>query len=305
MNLSSLALAFGVAWTPVAVSVPEAVPVRLTAAPIVAVDANGMKRTWEDAVADLATARVVAVGEQHNLLSHHLIQAEVLTALASRTPRLAVAFEMVTIEEQPILDDFMSGRTSEADFGAWWKKHWGQEYAIYKPIFDAAKAANVPAYGLNAPLGVVRAVAKNGLASLSAADRARLPAVIEESSDARYREYVRESVAGHGPLTPEQIKNRLTAMAIWNETMGEKTAAIAASGRVVLVIAGAGHVLYKAGVPESAARRGSGPVKVLIPWNAMPAKEELALSDWFRIIDGKETPAAPRHEDSWFQLSGF
>ncbi len=306
MNLPALALSFGVAWTPVAVQIPEAAPVPAAAAPIVAVDANGTTRTWEEAIADLGTARVVAVGEQHNLLSHHLIQAETLTALAARTPRLAVGFEMVTIDQQPLLDAFMSGKTSEAEFAVWWKKIWGQEYAIYKPIFDAAKAAGAPAFGLNAPLNLVRAVSKNGLASLPAADRARLPAVIEESSDPRYRDYVLKSVTGHGQLTPEQIKNRLQSMAVWNETMGEKAAAIAASGRVVLVIAGQGHLYYKAGLAESAERRGTGPVKVLLPWVAMPTKDELALADWFRLIGQDETTEAQRHEDLWGRLtSGF
>jgi|CXWL01.1.fsa_nt_gi uncharacterized iron-regulated protein len=307
MNLPSLALAFGVAWTPVSVSVPEGVPVHpADAAPIIVIDANGATRTWDEAVADLATARVVAVGEQHNLLSHHLIQADVLKALAARTPRLAVGFEMVSIDQQPILDAYMSGKTPEAEFAVWWKKVWGQDFAIYKPIFDAAKAAGASAYALNAPLNLVRAVSKGGLASLPPADRARLPAVIEESSDPRYREYVKQSVSGHGPLTPEQLKNRLQSMAVWNETMGERAAAIAASGRTVLVIAGQGHVLYKAGLAESAQRRGSGPVKVLLPWSEMPAKDELALSDWFRLIEKAQTTDAQDRDDLWHPLTiGF
>ena len=190
---------------------------------------------------------------------------------------------MVGFEDQSTLDSYLSGALSEADFSIWWKKNWGYDFAIYKPIFDAAKAAGVPAYGLNAPRILVKAVSKGGLSSLSPADRARLPASVRESDDARYRAFVQESVAGHGPLTPDQLKNRLEAMAVWNETMGEKAAAIAASGRVVLVIAGQGHVLYKAGVLESAARRGAGSVKVLLPLSAAPQADELALADWFHL----------------------
>ena len=270
MDLPALALAFGVAWTPVAAPAPQAV-IQPAAAPTV-FDSNGTSRTWDEALADLATARVVAVGESHDDAAHHRLQAEVLTALAPRTP-LAVAFEMVGFEDQATLDAFMSGATSEADFAAWWKKNWGYDFAIYKPIFDAAKAAGVPAYGLNAPRVLVKAVSKGGLASLSPSDRARLPASIRASDDARYRKYVLDAVSGHGPLTPDQLKNRLEAMDVWNETMGEKVAAIAAAGRVVLVIAGQGHVLYKAGVPESAARRGAGPLKVLLPLAAAPTAQ--------------------------------
>jgi len=286
MDLPALALAFGTAWTPVAVTAPKGVPVgpasTVRSAPAV-YDALGAARSWNEALADLATARVVAVGESHDDAGHHLIQAEVLAALAARNPRVAVAFEMVGFEDQAVLDSFMSGALSEAGFAVWWKKNWGYDFALYKPIFDAAKAAGVPAYGLNAPIALVKAVSRGGLSSLSPADRARLPFRIEQSADARYRAYVEESVSGHGPLTPDQLKNRLEAMAVWNETMGEKAAAIAAEGRTVLVVAGAGHVIFKAGVLESASRRGAGPVKSLLPQPAAPQADELPLADWFRI----------------------
>lgn len=247
-------------------------------------DARGARRTWNEALADLASARIVAVGEAHDNEEHHKIQAEVLTALAALTPRLAVAFEMVGFEDQAVLDTFMSGAMSEKDFAAWWNARWSHNFSLYKPIFDAAKAAKVPAYGINAPIDLVKAVSKGGLSSLSPSDRARLPFLIRESDDARYRAYVEESVSGHGELTPDQLKNRLQSMAVWNETMGEKATALTASGRVVLVIAGYGHVFYKAGVLESAARRGAGPVRAFLPWTA-PQVGDLALADWFRVSD--------------------
>lgn len=286
MDLPALALAFGAAWTPIAVPVPAGVPVGPAPAAFAAsavFDASGAPRSWDEALADLATARVVAVGETHDDAAHHRLQAEVLTALAARTPRLAVAFEMVGFEDQAVLDSFMSGALSEAGFAVWWEANWGYDFALYKPIFDAARAVGAPAFGLNAPRGLVKAVSRAGLASLPPADRARLPVKIEPSADARYRAFVEENVAGHGPLTPDQLKNRLEAMAVWNETMGERAAKLAAEGRVVLVVAGQGHVLYKAGLLESAARRGAGPAKALLPWSAAPQGGELALADWFRV----------------------
>ena len=283
MNLPALALAFGVAWTPFTVPLPKGTPVIPLAAPGSVFDASGALRTWDEALADLATARIVAVGESHDSAPDHTLQAEVLTALAAKNPNLAVAFEMVGFEDQATLDAFMTGALPEADFAVWWKKNWGYGFSLYKPIFDAAKAANIPAYGLNAPIGLVRAVSKNGLASLSAADRARLPARIMQSADLRYRRFVLDAVSGHGPLTPDQLRNRLEAMAVWNETMGEKAAGIAAGGRAVLVIAGQGHVLYKAGILESAARRGAGVVKALLPLTDAPQPDGLAFADWFRV----------------------
>lgn len=279
MDLPALALAFGVAWSPVSVPSPKGVPVGPAAGTVY--DGTGAVRSWSDALAALASARVVAVGESHDDPAHHALQAEVLTALAARVP-LAVGLEMVAAEDQPALDAFLSGATSEKDFAVWWKTNWGFDFALYKPIFDAAKAAGVPVRGLNAPREIVKAVGKRGLAGLTPAERGRIPAVILESADARYRKYVLDSVSGHG-APPSAIPRMLEAMAVWNETMGENAAKLAAEGKVVLVIAGQGHVYYKAGVLESAARRGAGPAQVLLPWSAVPQPAELPLADWFRL----------------------
>lgn len=281
MDLPALALAFGVAWSPVAVQMPIVVPVGPAPAAGAVYDGAGAARSWADALAVLASARIVAVGETHDDASHHALQAEVLTALAARVP-LAVGLEMVSAEDQPTLDAFMSGATSEKDFTVWWKANWGFDFALYKPVFDAAKAAGVPVRGLNAPREIVKAVGKRGLAGLTPAERGRIPAVILESGDARYRKFVLDSVSGHG-APPAAIPRMLEAMAVWNETMGENAAKLAAEGKVVLVIAGQGHVFYKAGVLESAARRGAGPAQVLLPWSSVPQAAELPLADWFRL----------------------
>ncbi len=280
MDISALALAFGVAYSPVAVHVPQAVPFIAAPFPSAVYDSLGVTHTWDEALSDLATGRIIAVGESHDDASHHKLQAEVLTALASRVP-LAVAFEMVSFEDQAVLNSFMSGTMTEPDFAVWWKKSWGYDFSLYQPIFAAAKAAKVPAYGINAPIDLVRSVGKLGIAGLSPKDRARLPASIQESGDSRYRDYVRDAVSGHG-APPAAVIRMIEAMSVWNETMGEKAAAIAAEGRSVLVIAGEGHVIYKAGLIESAARRGAAPSKVLLPMTGAPVPEDLALADWFR-----------------------
>jgi uncharacterized iron-regulated protein len=281
MDLPALALAFGVSVAPMTIPTPIGVPMSAPAAASAVYDSSGAPRTWDDALSDLATARVVAVGESHDDASHHRLQAEVLTALASRVP-LAVAFEMVCYEDQAVLDAYMAGTMSEPDFAVWWKKNWGYDFSLYEPIFAAAKAAKIRAYGINAPIDVIRKVGKAGIAALSAQDRARIPASIQESGDSRYRDYVRDAVSGHG-APPAAVGRMIEAMSVWNETMGEKVSLLTAEGRTVLVIAGEGHVLYKAGLIESAALRGAAPAKVLLPMTGAPKPDELALSDWFRI----------------------
>lgn len=276
------------------------VPTLWTGAAAIVESPSGALVTENDLAAAIAGAGLVAVGEKHDSADHHRVQAEVLASLAARVPATAVGLEMVSYEDQPTLDAFASGAMSEAAFAAWWKTNWGFDYALYKPVFDEARRRNLPLYGLNAPAALVKAVSKNGLAALSPADRARLPFVIAESSDARYKQFVLDSVAGHGPLTPDQLAHRLEAMAVWNETMGEQAARRVAEGRTLFLVAGEGHVLYRAGVPESARRRGVAKTVVVLPYPFAPeagvdvpemlrrlrdpATGELEQADYFRLI---------------------
>jgi uncharacterized iron-regulated protein len=267
MDLPALAVAAGIAgWTPAPVPAPPtaAAPRALPAEVVVVASPSGSLESWGAFADGLLAARVIAVGEKHDEASHHFVQAKVLAAVAERDPALVVGLEMVSQDQQAFLDDFLAGKTSEADFSTWWKKTWGFDYAIYKPIFDAARLKRLKIYGLNAPIALVKAVAKKGISGLTPAERAALPATVEESSDPRYRAFVKDSLSGHG-LPPDAMRRMIEAQAVWNETMGAKTAELAASSRV-LVIAGQGHMLWRAGIPESAARRGAGPAAVVLPY---------------------------------------
>jgi uncharacterized iron-regulated protein len=300
MDLSALAVAAGLAgWTPSPVAAPRAAaPAReVPAAVVVVASPSGAIEDWDAFAGGLLAARVIAVGEKHDEASHHLVQAKVLSAVAERDSNLVVGLEMVSQDQQSALDDFRSGKTSEADFAVWWKKHWGFDYSVYKPIFDAARAKDLKIVGLNAPIALVKAVAKKGLSGLTPEERAALPSSIQESADARYQAFVKDSLSGHG-LPPEAVSRMIEAQAVWNETMGAKTAELAAASRV-LVIAGQGHMLWRAGIPESAARRGAGPAVVVLPYPLDgeslpvfeqlkrlrdPASGDLALADDFVLI---------------------
>lgn len=251
---------------------------------------------WER---ELSLADIVYVGEKHDESEHHKVQAEVLKALHARKPGIAVGLEMISHDKQAALDDFIAGKTSEADFKLFWNKEWGYNYSLYEPVLGYCLKNGVPLVALNAPRPVIVQIARGGLASLTPAQRALLPASVQESSDARYRDYTRKSIREHDPnMPPEREKRMLEAMAAWNETMGEKTAA-AAKDRPLLVIAGHGHLLYKAGIAESAARRGTGAFAVVLPFpldgpaastgEALkelldPAAKNLQFADYFRLL---------------------
>ncbi|MDX6770867.1 MAG: ChaN family lipoprotein [Elusimicrobiota bacterium] len=300
MDLSALGLSAVLAVTPPAVvpggPVPSSAP---GAVPTVVARQGAALTGWADYLDAVAAADLVAVGEKHDEAAHHRVQAEVLVEMALRGRDMVVALEMATPDDQPTLDAFLAGTMSETDFAAWWDRTWGYSYALYRPIFDAARAVGIPVAGINAPRALVKEVARKGVAGLSPADRAKLPASIQESADARYRAYVEASLDGHGPMPPDRRARMIEVQAVWNETMGENAARLAATGRLVVVVAGQGHAFYGAGVPESAARRRPLKSVVVLPYpldgGAMslpdqlralqdPASTDIALGDYFRLL---------------------
>lgn len=295
MELNALGLAAALAVTPPAVPTAAPVPSAAPGAPPAVIARQGAALTgWSDYLDALAAASVVCVGEQHDQAPHHAVQAETVRELAARR-QVTVGLEMVSTDQQGTLDDFMAGRMSEADFAAWWDKNWGYPYSIYKPIFDAAFAARLPVHALNVPRALIREVARKGVAGLTPAERARLPAAIQESGDARYRAYIEASLDEHGPMPADRRARMREAQAVWNEAMGENAAALAAGGRLVVVVAGQGHMLYGGGIPESAARRGAAALTVLPYGDGMslpgaiarlrdPASADIHLADFFRLL---------------------
>lgn len=295
MDLSTLGLSAVLAVAPPAAPPPSPVPSSAAnAVPTVVARQGAALTSWADYLQALSAASVVCVGEEHDKASHHRVQAETVAELAARRP-VTVALEMVSVDQQGTLDDFLAGRMSEGDCAAWWDKAWGYPYAIYKPIFDAARAAGLPVKGINVPRALVREVALKGIAGLAPAERAQLPAVIAQSSDARYRAYIESSLDEHGPMPADRRARMREAQAVWNEGMGANAASLAAGGRLVVVVAGQGHMLWGGGIPESAARRGATSVTVLPYGEGLtlpdalarlraPGSAELPLADYFRLL---------------------
>ncbi len=93
-------------------------------------------------VKDLATARVIYLGERHTLERHHATQARVIDELAQGGSSLVVAMEQLESSQQAEIDRFNRG---EFDFDGLaraisWEKHW-PGYRQYRPVLEAARRA--------------------------------------------------------------------------------------------------------------------------------------------------------------------
>jgi uncharacterized iron-regulated protein len=208
-------------------------------------------------------SQVVYVGETHDQPLDHQAQLAALKAMRiARGSKIAVGFEMLDSTLQPVLDDYAAGKLTEEEFLAKvdWKKAWGFDFAMYKPLFDMIVQNKLRALALNVPHGVVSKIARGGLESLSSDERKLLPEKVEITKHKKYNDYLKESFGGHGDNPMAKIitiDNYLASMAAWNEGMGARIADFvnANPGYEVLVVAGNGHVMYNAAIPASVKAR--------------------------------------------------
>ena len=224
-----------------------------------------------DELADrLAGARVVFIGEFHTHPEQHHHQLEIVRALYERDHDLVLALEVFERKWQPLLDKWVSGRISEADF----KKVVSDEIltadtaAVYWPLLLWAGQNRVPLLALNAPRSVTAKVAKNGLDSLPDRDRSLIARDIRLGPE-EYRERVVSALGHHhGGVNPD---NFFAAQVVWDETMAETLAGYLSSEagrrRRAVVIAGNEHIFRGHGLPDRTARRlpGAGQVLIICP----------------------------------------
>jgi uncharacterized iron-regulated protein len=209
-------------------------------------------------VAQLATKRVVFVGETHDRNDNHLNQLEIIKRLRELDPNIAIGVEYFQQPFQKQVDDYIDERIQENEFlrATEYYPRWGYDYRLYAPIFRYAREQHIPVRALNVPTALVSAVAKVGIAGLSGNERAYLPHEIEPA-DEDYRNRLREAFEEHAGMEPDAFNHFVEAQLVWDEGMAESAAVYlnANPGRRMVILCGAGHVEFGSGIPQRLERR--------------------------------------------------
>lgn len=219
-----------------------------------------VQTTPQGMLAELQQADVIYLGERHDSTADHAAQLAIVQALHQQNPNLAIAMEMFQRPFQPVLDRYIAGEISEADLvaGTEYETRWGFPWELYAPILRFAQAQKIPVLALNAPREVVRKVARQGLESLQPEDWTYIPPQDQiDTSNAAYRQYVRQAFGGHGGHGTFNFDHFFTAQVIWDETMAANISQFrqANPDHTVVVLAGQGHVVYGYGIPDRVERR--------------------------------------------------
>ncbi len=245
----------------------------------------------------LAQARVVLVGERHDHPGHHAIQLELLRRLADQGP-LVLGVEWLTQEAQPACDALSRGQISVEQFRdrVHWEEAWGYPWKMFAPIFAEVRARKLTLVALNAPLEVVRQVAKGGLNSLSPAQRAAIAPALD-LDDPAYRRQMAGQFAFHRVKDPQAQENFFAAQVVRDETMAHNLAQ-----RLVpwpdghkrgLVLAGAGHLAGDMGLPPRITRRLPGVKLLLVLPVSSQGAQAMAAQKGAADLLAVSTPAPP------------
>lgn len=219
----------------------------------------------------LAGVPVVCLGEEHDDPDHHGFQAEVVRRLgaasASSRQRQATGFEMFQRPFQPVLDAYGAGQRTEDEFLAQteWKTRWGFEYDLYRPVVQQAIASQTSLLALNAPKELTSLVSKGGLDSLTAQQRAQLPAQIDLTNQPHRAWFARATEGAHPPSGADGFERFYSVQVVWDTSMADVSAQWIASmtpmRAQVAVIAGNGHC-HDLGIPLRLQQRNVASVSV-------------------------------------------
>lgn len=218
----------------------------------------------------LAAQRVVLLGEIHGQADDHRWQLDVLTALHRRRPDMAIGFEMFPRGVQAVLDRWVAGELSEAEFlkEADWDAVWHYDAEFYLPLFRFARQHRLPMLALNVDRSLVREVGARGWDAVPDARRQGVsrPA---PPTDA-YRKALQAVFDSHADLRKAagRFDHFVEAQVLWDRAMAEGVAEHLQHHpqRLVVGILGAGHIQHGHGVPHQLRAMGVTRQSSLLTW---------------------------------------
>ena len=253
---------------------------------------------FESMLADLTSADIAFLGEQHDDSGAHRLEAATLEGLARRRSNVVLALEMFERDVQPQLDRYLAGTLAEKDFIAT-SRPWPRYATDYRPMVEFAKAWKWPVIAGNIPRKYASLIARGSLTALdtlSAEIRAFASKTFSCEHDEYWDRFAKEmgDMSGHGPeaakQSPEEkaaaLENIYQSQCAKDETMAESIAAAynAAPPRALVVhVNGSFHSDYRLGTAERARRNLKG--KRIVVVNFAPVADlDTANADELRKV---------------------
>ncbi len=267
--------------------------------------ATGRAVPFEQMISEMAGSRIIHVGESHNSLPMHDIQARIIRALYEQDPALTIGLEMFTPVRQVFLNKWSMGLLTEEEFirEAEWYVAWNFNFSYYADVFAAARSLRIPAYGLNAPREIISKLRMRGYAALTEEEKALVPD--PDITHQEHRTYIRAifenmdmPAAMKGPGLDKVFEGLYRAQSAWDEVMSDNILNVLEYTRKrMVVLAGSGHLMYNLGINRRAFEKTSWPFKtvvcVVVPKGRDSLEVSRSLGDYIWGLAEEDRPAYP------------
>ena len=176
------------------------------------------------------------IGEQHDAAEHHQIEQQVVAHLAGRGLLAALALEMVDAGQSTAKLKPSATEQQTRNALKWNDKGW--PWAAYGPAVMTAVRAGIPVLGANLPAAQMK----------DSMGDAKLDVQLPGPALKAQQQLIR---IGHCNLLPESQITPMTRIQVAKDmAMAQTIEEVALPGKVVVLLAGNGHVNRQLGVPQ-------------------------------------------------------
>ncbi len=225
--------------------------------------AEGRFTTPDSLVKALDGASFVLLGEKHDNIDHHRIQAWLVNTVFERGQRMAVAFEIFDTDQAEALQAYLATGTRDASGIAsavnWQETGW-PAWAMYQPIAQAALNAEAPILAASLPRRTAKAMVSQGLDVLGKEKVARLG--LDRPLPEDKAEVLRKMIVrSHCNMLPDHVAEGMVSVqfakdAQMADVMVQAAEVVERDG--VILIAGGEHVRGDLSVPFHLRRMAPG-----------------------------------------------
>ena len=251
-------------------------------------------------VTSLNGVDVVFLGEQHDDSVGHALEFEifkqVIADYGSRR-KIALSMEMFERDVQIVVDEYLSGQITEAQFLAS-SRPWGNYKTDYRPLLELAKDKKLAVIAANAPRRYVNMVSRNGRDSLNGLSKeakiwiALLP--YGEPSEAYAKKF--KALMGPSPEAQMGIDKILGSQSLWDATMANSIAKYLKKnkGGLIVHLNGSFHTESRLGTVEHLLRYRSKAKVVVVTiryeddFKTFDKAKDSDLGDFVILTDAKQ-----------------
>ena len=219
---------------------------------------TGLKVSFDQMQNAISSSRVIYIGETHDNIEAHRAQLEIIEDLAKRFPgKISVGMEMFRRSAQQNLNQWNKGELSSDQFKKLFRKHWGNGYALYRPIFEFLNKNHIPLIGLKSSKKTEDTFRNNDQPGQN-----DLPKI--DFNDRYHRPFSMSIFGGH-----QAMEKPYRMLLLWEETMAQTVADFLINpsniNSKLVILAGGFHVQYGFGIPKRAFRRVPHSYSIVLP----------------------------------------